>query len=98
MLGLTKWPRRRRFAAQLANCRQHLASMAEENAHILEVLVSQMRKHRDIDAVLSEAFAVLGHAEFFEPISNLLHRRPPTLRLSVLDPQDRKSTTHANKL
>jgi hypothetical protein len=29
---------------------------------------------------------ILGHAEFFEPIRNLLHRRPPTdLTLSVLD-------------
>ena len=66
--------------------------MAEQDAHILEVLVSEMRQHREVDAVLSEAPAVLGHAEFFEPIRNLLHRRP------VLDPQDRKSTTRANKL
>ena len=50
--------------------------MAEQDAHILEVLVSQMRQHRDIDAVLGEALAVLGQAEFFEPIRNLLHRRP----------------------
>jgi hypothetical protein len=42
--------------------------MAKQDAHILEVLVSQMR-------------------------------RPPTdLTLSVLDPQDRKFTTRANKL
>jgi hypothetical protein len=50
--------------------------MAEQDAHILEVLVSQMRQHRDIDAVLGEALAVLGQAEFFEPIRNPLHRRP----------------------
>jgi hypothetical protein len=60
--------RRCRLAAQLANCCEHLASMAKQDAHILEVLVSQMR-------------------------------RPPTdLTLSVLDPQDRKFTTRANKL
>ena len=52
--------------------------MAEQDAHILEVLVSQMRQHRDIDAVLGEALAVLGQPELFEPIRNLLHRRPPT--------------------
>jgi hypothetical protein len=28
----------------------------------------------DIDSVLGEALGVLGHAELFEPISDLLHR------------------------
>src|SRR5271168_2639877 len=33
-----------------------------------------------------DTLPILGHAEFFEPIPNLLHRRPPTdLTLSVLD-------------
>src|SRR5215471_1344643 len=62
---------------------------AEQDAHILEVLVSQMRQHRDIDAVLSETLGVLGQAEPSEPIRNLLHRQPPTdLTLSVLDRQE----------
>src|SRR5215831_6718238 len=57
----SRWRTRRcRLAAQLANCREHLASMAEQDAHILEVLVSQMRQHRGIHAVLGEALAVLG--------------------------------------
>jgi hypothetical protein len=34
--------RRRRVAAQLTNCREHLASIAEQDTHILEVLVSQL--------------------------------------------------------
>jgi hypothetical protein len=73
--------------------------MAEQDAHILEVLISQMRQHRDIDAIFGEAFAVLGQAERFEPIRNLLHRWPPAdLTLSVLDLQNRQSTTRANKL
>src|SRR5262249_9387474 len=73
--------------------------MAEQEAHILEVLVSQMRQHRDIDAVLSETLGVLEQAEPSEPICNLLHRQPPTdLTLSVLDRQDRQSTTRANSL
>ena len=70
--------------------------MAEQDAHILEILISQMRQHGDIDAVFGEALPVLGQAEYFEPIRNLMHR--PDLMLSVLDPQDRKSTTGANKL
>jgi hypothetical protein len=40
---------------------------------LLEVLISQMRQHRDIDAILGEALAVLGQPEFFEPIRDLLH-------------------------
>ena len=28
----------------------------------------------NIDPVLNKALGVLGHAEFFEPVSNLLHR------------------------
>jgi hypothetical protein len=46
--------------------------MAEQDAHILEVLVSQMRQYRDIDAVLGETLGVLGQAEPSEPIRNLL--------------------------
>jgi hypothetical protein len=86
------------LAAQLANCREHLASMAEQDTHILEVLVSEMRQHRDIDAVLGKALAVFRQAELFEPIHNLLHRAAPTgLTPSDLDPQDIESTTRAIK-
>jgi hypothetical protein len=34
--------------------------MPEQDAHILKVMVSQMRQHRDIDAVLAKALGVLG--------------------------------------
>ena len=53
--------------------------MPEEDADVLEVLIGQMAERGDTNAVLSEALRVLGHAEFFEPVSNLLHRRasPP---------------------
>jgi hypothetical protein len=32
-----------------------------------------MPQDRDIDVVLDKALGVLGHAEFFEPVRNLLH-------------------------
>ena len=45
-----------------------------------------MTEYGDVDLVVGKALHILGHAEFFEPIRNLLHRRPPTdLTLSVLD-------------
>ena len=70
--------------------------MAEQDAHILEVLVSQMRQHRDIDAVLSETLGVLGQAELFEPIRNLL--RPPYGFDAIRSgPAGQKSTTCENK-
>ena len=38
-----------------------------------KVLIGQMAERGDTNAVLSEALGVLGHAEFFEPLRNLLH-------------------------
>ena len=53
--------------------------MPKQDTDVLEVLISQMAQYREIDPVLGEALRVLGHAELFEPVSNLLHRRasPP---------------------
>ena len=44
-------------------------------AEVFEVLIGQMAERRDTNAVLSKALRVLGHAELFEPVRNLLHRR-----------------------
>ena len=48
--------------------------MPEQDAKILEVLIGQVAKDRDINAVLGKTLRVLGHAELFEPVRNLLHR------------------------
>ena len=73
--------------------------MPERDTKLFEVLIGQIAKDGGIDVVLGKALRVLGHAEFFEPVRNLLHRRAPTeLTPSVLDRQDRKSTTRANIL
>ena len=41
--------------------------------------VGQVGKNREINAIFGKALRVLGHAELFEPIANLLHRLPPAL-------------------
>ena len=64
------------LVAELANRREHFSSVTEQNANILEVLVSHMRQHRAIDFVLGETFGILGQAELFEPFRNLLHGQP----------------------
>ena len=38
--------------------------------------IRKVRKDREIDTIFSKTLHVLGHAEFFEPIGNLLHRQP----------------------
>jgi len=37
------------------------------------VLIGQMAKDGKIDIVVGKDLSVLGHAEFFEPVRNLLH-------------------------
>ena len=70
----SRWGRR---AAKLADGREHFAPMPDRHANVVEVLIGQMAQHRDINIVLGKPLDVLGHAEIFEPVCNLLHRRPP---------------------
>ena len=73
--------------------------MPDGHAKPIEVIVRQFAENLYIDIVFSKTLSVLGHAELFEPVCNLLHSRPPTdLALSVLDRQDKKSTTRADLL
>jgi hypothetical protein len=66
---------RRRFDGtnKFRNRCQHLAPMAKKDPDVHKVLISQMGENRDIDAVIGKGFRVLGHAELFEPVRNLLH-------------------------
>ena len=57
---------------------QHFAPMAEQDAEFLQVLIGQIGKDREINAVLGKALRVLGHAELFEPVRNLLHCGAPS--------------------
>ncbi len=71
-----------RCVFELGNRRQHLSSIAEQDADLLKVLVGQVAKDRDIDSVLGKTLGVLGHAEVFEPVRNLLHCGAPSGRTS----------------
>ena len=48
--------------------------MPERDAKLFEVLIGQVAKDGDVDVVFSKTLRVLGHAEFCEPVGDLLHR------------------------
>jgi hypothetical protein len=54
--------------------------MPKQDADIFEVVISQMRECRNTNPVLGKALRILGHAEPFEPVRNLLHRSPTCSR------------------
>jgi hypothetical protein len=72
-------PERHRPAPQRT---QHLSSITEDDTEVFQVLISQVAKDREINAVFGEPLGVLGHAEFFEPVRNLLHRGPASSGLN----------------
>jgi len=65
---------RRGSAGKLTDRREYFSPMPEWDADVFEILIGQMAKYRDIDPVLGKGLGVLGHAELFEPVRNLLHR------------------------
>jgi hypothetical protein len=60
----------------------------EQDADVLEVLIGNMGKDRDVDAVFRKCARVLGQAEHCEPIGNFLHRRPRPAEFGLVDPLD----------
>jgi len=46
--------------------------MPEQDTDVLKILIGQMVEDRDINSVLGKTLRVVGHAEVFEPICNLL--------------------------
>src|SRR5262245_4477831 len=57
-----------------------------DDANLFEILVGQVTQNLEINIILGKALSVLPETEPFEPVRNLLHRRPSTdLTLSVLD-------------
>ena len=70
--------RRRRGCrtSQLGNGREQFTPMPERNADVLEILIRQMPEYGNVDFVIDKTVRILGHAKLFEPVRNLLHRRP----------------------
>ena len=57
--------------------RKHLPTITEDDTEVFQVLIGQVAKDREINAVFGKTLRVLGHAELFEPVRNLLHCRKP---------------------
>ena len=51
--------------------------MPKRDTEFFEVLIGQVGQDRGVDVVLGKALGVLGHAELFEPVGNLVHRGAP---------------------
>src|SRR5262249_5828754 len=87
LLLLSGLLRNQGFATKLPHGRQHYAAMPQEDADLLQVLISQMGKRGNINSVFSKALRVLGHPELFEPVRKVLHCAAPSatvVRSSVL--------------
>ena len=63
-----------RGTAEIADRAQHFASIAEQDPQLLQILIGEIGKDAQVNAICDKSLDVLGHAEFFEPIRNLLHR------------------------
>jgi hypothetical protein len=50
------------------------------DADFFKVLIRQVAQNGKINIVLGKALGVLGHAELFEPVRNLLHCAAPLRR------------------
>jgi hypothetical protein len=51
--------------------------MPERDADVLQVLIGKIGERRQVDFVLGKQPPVLGHAELFEPVSDLLIAAAP---------------------
>ncbi len=75
-LGQRRLRRCRSDTGKLRNRTQHLPPMPERDTKLLEVVIGQVANNRGVNVALGKALRVLGHAERFYPIRNLLHRGP----------------------
>ena len=55
---------------------EHFQPVPKRQPEVSEMLIGQVGKDREINAVFGKPVQVLGHAEFFQPVGNLLHRGP----------------------
>ena len=70
-------PRRLRCnRVQFADRAQQLLAIAEDDAEFLQVLIREVAKDREIDAVFGKTPGIFRHAELLEPRRNLLHYAP----------------------
>src|SRR4029079_13045874 len=84
-----------RDVAEIADRMPHFQPVAERNAKVFEMLVGQVGENGHVNVVLGKPLRVLGHAELFEPVRNLLHRghRDPCVANPSVDPTTKKEIT-----
>jgi hypothetical protein len=46
----------------------------KQDPQFFQILIREIRKDAEVNAIFEETLGVLGHAEFLEPVRNLLHR------------------------
>jgi len=76
----------RRASAKFADRPQHLSAVTEYHTEFFQVLIRQVAKNREINSVFNKALNVLGHAELFEPVPNLLHHCSPGRHRGLTEP------------
>jgi hypothetical protein len=69
----------RGIKGKLPDRAEHLTAIAKQDAQLLQVVVCQIGENAEINMVLCEKLRVLGHAEIFEPVGNLLHGPSPAV-------------------
>ena len=55
---------------------EYLATVAQQDSQLLQVLIRQVGKHAEINAVGGKALGVLPEIELRQPVRNLFHQRP----------------------
>jgi hypothetical protein len=63
-----------RSVAEIADRAQQFAPITEQDTEVFKVLVREVGKDAQVNAIFDKAIGVLGHPEHFEPVRNLLHR------------------------
>src|SRR5215471_8809241 len=71
--SLRRW---RNSIGKPPDCTQHFQPVPERQLEVFKMLIGQVGKNREIDAVFGKTLGVFGHAELFEPVGNLLHCEP----------------------
>ena len=59
--------------------------MPKQDADFLEVLIGQMGECRKANSVFDKALGILGQAELFEPVRDLLHGRHQRSRCGMTE-------------
>ena len=63
----------RRGHPELADRAQYFTAITEQDVQSFQVLTREIGNDAEINSIFDKTLRVLGHAELFEPVRNLLH-------------------------